>query len=110
MKEHHFGPIDFLNHERVEKLKLRSSGGRDHISSATLADRTVDDRFGIPGSGLSQFSFCVEDFYLQLLRLSSLRSLPRARGCGSFHCVEHALILDAIVEIRNRQSLFSQGP
>jgi hypothetical protein len=62
MKEHDFAPINFLIHERVEKLELRSSGGRDHISSPTLADRLVDDRCGIPGGGLAQFSFCVENF------------------------------------------------
>src|ERR1041384_313947 len=90
MKEHHFGPIDFFSYQRIEKLELRSSGGGDHISSATLTDRLVDDPCGIPGGGLSEFSFCIEDFYLQFLHLSmnilghSQNHLAVAGGCAAF--------------------------
>src|SRR4051812_46082745 len=69
MKKSDFGPIDPFQHERVEKLKLRHSSGRDHVSSITIANRLIDDFGSISGRRPTEFLLRVENFYLHLLPL-----------------------------------------
>src|SRR5690349_12196825 len=102
MKKRDFSPINRFKHERVQKLKLRHSGGGDHVSNITIANRLIDDVGSISGRSLAEFLFRVENFYLHLLTSSLLKTLPLTGCCRSFNRIEYALILHAIFEVRAR--------
>src|ERR1044072_113845 len=104
MEERDFGPINWFKHERVQKLKLRHSGGSDHVSRVTFGDSVIDNCRRISSSSLAEFLLRVENFYLHLY-LSLLKTLPRARCGRSLNRVQYSLILHAIFKVRARLSL-----
>src|SRR6185503_12394560 len=97
---HHSGPVDLFLDECVEKLELRSSGGRDNESGATFFYRFINDPRRVSSCGLAEFCLRVENLYLQTTSPFSSNSLPRASHCRYFHRIQHALVFQTVFEIR----------
>jgi hypothetical protein len=73
MKEGDFRPVDSRLHERVKKLKLRRSGGGDHVSRVTFRDGVIDNGGRVASSSLAKLSLCRKDSYLQTIPPSYAR-------------------------------------